>query len=175
MALITRISRLFKADFHAALDALEEPQQILRQAIREMQEIVDTEQQRLQWLQQETAQLQQRQQDLQQARSRIQEELDFCFDAEQPDLAKSLLRQRLENEALEQWAQRREQVISGEAQRVHTDLQLKLQRLQSMQEKAEIFSHHNAAGDAAAEDGVHVTDEMVEIAFLREQQRRREL
>ena len=36
MALINRISRLFQADFHAVLDQIEEPEQILKQAIRDM-------------------------------------------------------------------------------------------------------------------------------------------
>ena len=45
MALINRISRLFKADFHAVLDQIEEPEQLLKQAIREMEDdLVETEQ-----------------------------------------------------------------------------------------------------------------------------------
>ena len=38
MTLLTRISRLFRADFHALLDSLEEPDVLLRQALREMEE-----------------------------------------------------------------------------------------------------------------------------------------
>ncbi len=38
MALITRVSRLFQADFHAVLDRIEEPEVLLRQAVREMEE-----------------------------------------------------------------------------------------------------------------------------------------
>ena len=37
MALITRISRLFTADFHAVLDRIEEPDVLLKHAIREME------------------------------------------------------------------------------------------------------------------------------------------
>ncbi|RLA35148.1 MAG: hypothetical protein DRR11_01080, partial [Gammaproteobacteria bacterium] len=45
MALINRISRLFKADFHAVLDQIEEPEQLLKQAIRDMEdELATTEQ-----------------------------------------------------------------------------------------------------------------------------------
>ena len=40
MALITRISRLFKADFHAVLDQIEEPEVLLRQAVREMEDSI---------------------------------------------------------------------------------------------------------------------------------------
>ena len=39
MALINRLSRLFKADFHAVLDQIEEPELLLKQAIREMEAV----------------------------------------------------------------------------------------------------------------------------------------
>ena len=38
MALINRVTRLFKADIHAVLDQIEEPEQLLRQAVRDMEE-----------------------------------------------------------------------------------------------------------------------------------------
>ena len=38
MALITRVSRLFQADLHAVLDRIEEPEVLLKQAVREMEE-----------------------------------------------------------------------------------------------------------------------------------------
>ena len=45
MALINRLTRLVKADFHAVLDNLEEPEQLLKQAIRDMEdELAETEQ-----------------------------------------------------------------------------------------------------------------------------------
>jgi len=47
MALITRISRLFKADFHAVLDQIEEPGQLLKQAIRDMEDELATTEQRI--------------------------------------------------------------------------------------------------------------------------------
>ena len=41
MALINRMSRLFTADVHAVLDRIEEPDVLLRQAIREMEEALE--------------------------------------------------------------------------------------------------------------------------------------
>ena len=38
MTLIARVSRLFRADLHAVLDRVEEPDLVLRQAVREMEE-----------------------------------------------------------------------------------------------------------------------------------------
>ena len=57
MALITRVSRLFQADFHAVLDRIEEPEAILRQAVREMEEELARDEQRSTMLQQEQRQL----------------------------------------------------------------------------------------------------------------------
>ena len=47
MALITRVGRLFRADLHAVLDRVEEPEVLLRQAIREMEEELAEDRQRL--------------------------------------------------------------------------------------------------------------------------------
>ena len=45
MALINRVARLFKADFHAVLDQIEEPELLLKQAVREMEdELAESEQ-----------------------------------------------------------------------------------------------------------------------------------
>ena len=57
MALITRLSRLFQADFHAVLDRIEEPDIQLKQAIREMQIELQQNEQRLALLQHEAEQL----------------------------------------------------------------------------------------------------------------------
>jgi len=51
MLLISRISRLFRADLHAVLDRIEEPEALLRQAIREMEELLAQDEQRSRLLQ----------------------------------------------------------------------------------------------------------------------------
>jgi len=40
MALMTRITHLFKADMHAIIDSIEEPSSVLKQAIREMEDLI---------------------------------------------------------------------------------------------------------------------------------------
>ena len=44
MTLITRLGRLFRADMHAVLDGLEEPTMLLRQAVRDMEDVLAGEQ-----------------------------------------------------------------------------------------------------------------------------------
>ena len=57
MALITRVARLFRADFHAVLDRVEEPDILLRQAIREMEDDLARDEKGYQRQQQEAEQL----------------------------------------------------------------------------------------------------------------------
>ena len=47
MPILNRVKRLFQADVHAILDVIEEPEAVLKQAIREMQESLDQKQGRL--------------------------------------------------------------------------------------------------------------------------------
>ena len=47
MALITRIGRLFSADLNAVLDRIEEPDVLLKQALREMEEDLQRDAQQL--------------------------------------------------------------------------------------------------------------------------------
>ena len=46
MALINRMSRLFTADVHAVLDRIEEPDVLLKHAVREMEEELARNEQR---------------------------------------------------------------------------------------------------------------------------------
>ena len=96
MALITRVSRLFRADLHAVLDRIEEPDILLKQALREMEEALARDEQRVKLLTHEQAQLSSRAQEVEQSLSDIEEELDVCFDSGKDELARALVRRKLE-------------------------------------------------------------------------------
>ena len=57
MALITRVTRLFAADMNAVIDQIEEPEMMLKQSLREMQETLAVSEQRLKNLQLQLAQV----------------------------------------------------------------------------------------------------------------------
>ena len=97
MALINRISRLFKADFHAVLDKIEEPEQLLKQAIRDMEDDLANTEQRIALHTHDQDTLSTRSGELQGSIAEIDEQLDLCFESEKDDLAKSLLRKKLES------------------------------------------------------------------------------
>ena len=98
MALINRVSRLFKADFHAVLDQIEEPEQLLKQAIRDMEDELQSSEQRIATCAHECENLSQRQAELDSSIREVSEQLALCFESGKDELARGLIRKRLEAE-----------------------------------------------------------------------------
>jgi phage shock protein A len=89
MALITRVSRLLRADLHAVLDRVEEPEVLLKQAMREMEEALTRDEQRIKVLLHEHRQLLTRETDVERSLDEIAGELDVCFESGTDDLARA--------------------------------------------------------------------------------------
>ena len=96
MALITRVSRLFQADLHAVLDRIEEPELLLQQAVREMEDELSRQQQKILVLEQEQVELKSRESEIDNRLREMEQELDICFESEQEDLARTVVRRKLE-------------------------------------------------------------------------------
>ncbi len=175
MALITRLSRLFKADMHAVLDRIEEPQQLLQQAIREMEEALHQEQQQLKLMQHEQRQLQRRLQGLQQHLQQSEEELDLCFNSGKGELARSILKRRLESERMGKLLAQQEEAIGERIKQLEPRIEQNRAELEVMRQKAELLATEQAdssPGIAAGDISVTVSVDELEVAFLREKQRR---
>ena len=95
MTLIARITRLFKADLHGILDSLEEPEEVIKQAIRDMEEDLAAQESRLAGLHAVLQRLEREAQETTAAMQEIEQHIDTCFAAENELLAKNLIRQRL--------------------------------------------------------------------------------
>lgn len=175
MAIITRLSRLFRADFHAVLDRMEEPDVLLRQALREMEEALAGDERRERHLVSELEENEARRAGLQQSLASLGEELDVCFESAQDGLARSLIKRRLEADRMLQLLQRK-----GEAQaKLLTELRARVReqrdQLESLRQKAALLDEEKRSATAREAWRVPeslVRDEDVEIAFLREKQRR---
>jgi phage shock protein A len=175
MALITRVSRLFQADFHAVLDRIEEPEILLRQAVREMEEALAREEQRSKVLQHEQRQLINRETDLKQSLHDIEEELDTCFEAGNDDLARACIKRRLETQRFGKNTSRKRAALEETLDDLNLRVRENQAQLESMRQKAELLAGESAC--ALPEDNwtlpdINVRDEDVEVAFLREKQRR---
>ena len=173
MALITRVSRLFQADFHAVLDRIEEPEVLLRQAVREMEEELARDEQRSKVLTHEQRQLVTRETELEQALQDIEDELDTCFAAGNDDLARACIRRRLETQRLGKSYTHKRETVRETLNELNTRVRENQARLESMRQKAELLAGENTrhADDWSTPD-VSVRDEDVEVAFLREKQHR---
>ena len=175
MALITRVSRLFQADFHAVLDRIEEPEALLRQAVREMEEEQARDEQRSKVLTHEQRQLVTRETELKQSLQEIEAELNTCFAAGNDELARACIRRKLEAQRLGKHLSRKRAAVSETLTELNTRIGENQARLESMRQKAELLAGEVVRAHAT-DDWRHmdisVRDEDVEVAFLREQQHR---
>ena len=177
MTLMTRISRLFRADMHAVLDSLEEPAALLHDAIREMDELLAQDERRLHKLERQQAELAAAAAECAAFDQRSEGELALCFEAGKDELARTLVRRRLENEQRLSLIARRTEAARAAATETHTRLAAQRQRLGELRQLAAVSDaaqlREDAAQGAQAWDTfAPITDAAVEIAFLREKQMR---
>lgn len=175
MALITRVSRLFQADLHAVLDRIEEPDVLLRQAVREMEEELANDEQRMKLLRHEQQQIITRQADIESTLREIDEELDLCFGSGKEDLARPLVRRKLEVLQFEKALARKKQAADQALNTLKSRLQENRGELENMRQKVELLaaeSKPEQVSDGWPDSQVCVRDEDVEVAFLREKQQR---
>ncbi len=173
MALVNRLTRLFQADFHAVLDRIEEPDLQLRQAVREMQFALEQDRQRSQLLRHEAGELARQARITRAALKAFDEELDLCLAADKEDLARDLVRRKLmaerQLEAIEQQAGQVESQMQSLGQRIEEQQQ----QLDSMKQKLDLLvTRDEIAGESIMPCGDTVRGEEIEIALLREKQRR---
>ncbi|MEJ2610872.1 MAG: PspA/IM30 family protein [Candidatus Thiodiazotropha sp.] len=179
MALIARVSQLFRADVNAVLDCIEEPEVLLKQAVREMQEAINLDEHKAKTITLELKQLASRQDELAQRLNELAEELDLCFDTDNEALARVLLKRKLQSERLHKY------LIRKQADLQETDKELKKRidenqaRLELMRQKVELLAasesktaESNSWNEIDFMDQFSINDDDVELAFLREKQRR---
>ena len=180
MALINRVSRLFKADFNAVLDQIEEPEQLLKQAIRDMEDELAAVEQRIALCAHDQEALGVRGNELRSAIDEFNDQLDLCFESEKDDLAKALIRKKLEAEKI-----LKQLVSKFEANERYLEEQRKLlnenrSTLESLRQKAELISHRPTTSDSGSDfDDIGwmsrelcISDDEIEIAYLREKAQR---
>ncbi len=179
MALVKRISRLFKADFHAVLDRIEEPEQLLKQAIRDMQDELAGAEQRIRIAAHEQASIGARKAELEEKLAEIEAELDLCFAAKKQDLARSLVRKKLEGQRFLKRLKTQHAANEKSLDKTREEHDANRSSLEGLRQKAELFAQRSPAEqDSAPEDAawmvrnLTVSDDEIDVAFLREQQAR---
>ncbi|NEV60683.1 PspA/IM30 family protein [Thiorhodococcus minor] len=177
MAFMTRLSRLMRADLHAMLDRLEAPDLVLAQAVREMEQTLERDRRALARQERERARLGDQKAALESTLRQTAEALEDCLAAGQEDLARPVVRRRLETERrVGQLQQRlRELEVDCEARRQRlaeqesrlADLRARAALYQEMVEPEEEVYRETwpASSDA-------VRDADVEVALLQAKRQR---
>jgi phage shock protein A len=176
MALINRVSRLFKADFHAVLDQIEEPETILRQAIRDMEDELAASEQRVALCVQEQETLAARRTEILASAAELDRQLDLCFDSGKDELARGVVRRKLEAERLLKRLDAEVEANVRFLDRQREQINDNRATLEGLRQKAElIVSRTPSDGSSASGDQLNrlardlrVDEDEVEIAFLRE-------
>jgi len=174
MALITRLGRLFRADFHAVLDRIEEPDIQLRQAVREMEVELERDEQARVLKQHEIENGERGVDEIDAAIGALDEELDICLEAGEEDLARDLVRRKLESSKDLQMTRRYLDDLQADVTRLDERIERHRELLDNMKQKLALLTDDNGPVCKVGfdESRERVRDEEVEIALLREKQRR---
>jgi phage shock protein A len=170
MALINRMSRLFTADVHAVLDRIEEPDVLLKHAVREMEEELARGEQRVRVLTHEHATLGERQAKTAAMLADLGQQLDVCFESGNEDLARKVIKRRLETERFERNVAERRAALDKELASLRAAVEEQREQLDVMRQKAELLA--TTAADDFASGDFAVGEADVEVALLRERQKR---
>ena len=171
MALINRMSRLFTADVHAVLDRIEEPDVLLKHAIREMEEELARGEQRVRALTHEHGALGERQAKTAACLAELAAQLDVCFESGNEELARKIIKRRLETERLESHVVERGAGLAKELAALRAAVEEQREQLDLMRQKAELLAS-TAGGDDLRSGDFAIGDAEVEVAYLRERQKR---
>ena len=178
MTLITRISRLFKADLHGILDGLEEPQEVIKQAIRDMEEDIATQERRLEELRAIMQRLAREAQETTATMQEIESQIDICFAAENESLARNMIRKRLEMARRAKGIARGQEETQAQSDGLATRIATHKAQLASVVQKLRAYETTQPRPPWASspcmplQGGSGITDDEVEVAFLEEKRRR---
>lgn len=173
MALINRFSRLFTADLHAVLDRMEEPEALLKQAVREMEEELECMHESARALQQELYRLATLETECEKSLGELDEELDICFESGEEQLARGLIKRKLELEQRVKLIGSQRAATSKKQAELVSTVNAAERDLATMRQKLELFvAATPEAIPQCFSGGLRINDDEVEIAFLKEKQRR---
>ena len=172
MALIARISRLFQADIHAVLDKIEDPEQLLKQSIREMEESVANEERQIRSWACEQQQLANKHDQQTELLIELDDKLTLCFKTNNDDLARSVIKQKLETQQTINLLAEKKLALKEKLTRLTKQLVEHQAKLAGMMQKAEAFlGEDRVSSNNWGKPTIAVREEDVEIAFLCEKQK----
>lgn len=174
MAIITRLSRLLVSDMHSVIERMEEPELLLKQSIREMEEALQAQQVRLQREEAQLRRLRRRSEELTTRITELDAQLDASIEAQRMDTARSIVRRKLEAESTHGDVTLRIEALEDGAHRLGKEIARQSAELSALREKAQLMCEHGdaEAGEPPRTSSAWFDDQDVEAALLREMERR---
>jgi phage shock protein A len=171
MTLLARISKLFQADMHAVLDKIEEPEMLLKQAIREMAAAIATQEQTLRLCAHERQQLNKQQAQLAESLADMEEKIALCFKSAKDDLARLLIKRKLETQQSQSGLVEKLTTLNEKISRLTQQITEHKAQLADMQQKADALLDKDNSDLGQWRQQHPVQDEDVEVAYLLEKQK----
>ena len=176
MTLLARLGRLCRADLNAVLDGLEEPAALLKQALREMAEILASEEAEHSQLSAEDARLAHALAADQLRLAQLDDELSLCLGAGKDELARDLVRRKLEAASHGAALAKRQQSLHERLAQLASRVLEHRQCLDQLRAQATLSDAVSASSGAAINTAwappSAISEAEIEVALLREKQRR---
>lgn len=171
MKILNRIARLFKADMHGILDVLEQPEIILKQAVRDMQAEIDTATTIIATLTKQQEQHEYTKKNLNSYIDELQQQIQFCLADNKETLSKSVIRKKLQAELSRKQITEQLAIISTSLQQKMAETAERNEKLQAIRDKLALFTQAIELNEpSCAELNPHISENDVELAFLYAQQ-----
>jgi len=173
MTLMNRFARLFKADVNAILDNLEEPELILKQALRDMQAGLASEQKNLNILTQNLQQCNTRLSSVDETHAKHIQEIRLCLDAKNESLAKTFISKKLHIEANLKFYQQKKLQLTESIKIVDKTVAEMRQTIAEIKQKVAVISNRKSTFEMNTMHNLHpelsptISNEAVEIELLR--------
>ncbi|WP_444995241.1 PspA/IM30 family protein [Aliikangiella sp. IMCC44359] len=176
MAIVKRLTHLLTADIHAVLDLVEDPEALLKQAIRDMEEEIQRQQKSLILLTNKIESLNAQKKQLHNDETEVNRDIDLSFENKNNTLIRNLVKKKL--------------IIQKHDSLVAKDIELSQQSLSNIQKQLaenqtqyetmcqqseqllKIASRSNDKHFNNYQSAFEISENDVELAILKEQQQR---
>ncbi len=175
MSVLSRITRLFKADIHGVMDQLEDKELLVKQYLREMETSLQSKEMVLRQLLENLRLHENKQAEALQEIAKLEEDLGLAVRKNKDDIAKMLIRKQHAQKIIHQNFARKYQELAEEKEKLSSQVKEQRLKYESLKAKAAeyCYSPDRASFDQAdkvftqADNTLIIDDSEVELELIR--------
>ena len=181
MGIMTRFTRLFKADIHGVMDQMENKELVLKQCLREMEESLTQKQGKLNQLKASLDQAREEIRQLGREREKIDQDLNIAVEKEKDDIARLLIKKRMKTDQHLDACGRQAESLEKQMGMLGENIEAQKHQYAEMQLRSESWSQR--AGNRSWEEGAAgimpqsawnaISDEEVELELIKRKDARK--